>query len=62
MFLAEAPPVSNPLLKYQWPWYIITFEIAACLGFLGLYLLSNYLKTVIKPIYHLFLNIQKSKS
>jgi hypothetical integral membrane protein (TIGR02206 family) len=62
MFLAEAPPVSNPLLKYQWPWYIITFEIAACLGFLGLYLLSNYLKTVIKPIYHIFLNIQKSRS
>ena len=61
MFLAEAPPVSNPLLNYPWPWYIITFEITACLGFLGLYILTNYLTSLMRPIYLRLLNVQKNK-
>jgi hypothetical integral membrane protein (TIGR02206 family) len=62
MFLAEAPPVSNPLLNFPWPWYIITYEISALVGFWGLFVLYNYVTRIMKPIYIKLLNVQKSKT
>ncbi len=51
MFLSEAPMVPNPLLKFPWPWYIITFELFALFSFWVLFILFKYGTRSIKPIY-----------
>jgi len=42
MFLSSAPEVENVFLKYPWPWYIISFEVLACLNFWLLYVAFKY--------------------
>jgi uncharacterized membrane protein YwaF len=37
MFLCERPLVDNPLIIGKWPWYIISFEVAAIVHFLLIY-------------------------
>ncbi|MCX8479138.1 MAG: TIGR02206 family membrane protein [Chitinophagales bacterium] len=37
MFLCERPLVDNPLVIGKWPWYIISFEVAAIVHFLLIY-------------------------
>ena len=51
MFLSEAPVVPNPLLKYPWPWYIITFEVFALFSFWVLFILFKHGSRAMKPIY-----------
>jgi hypothetical integral membrane protein (TIGR02206 family) len=42
MFLSASPEVENVFLKYPWPWYIISFEVLACLNFWLLYVAFKY--------------------
>ena len=43
MYLIDKPPVSNPLLMGEWPWYILNLEIIIIL-YMGLLYTPFFLK------------------
>ena len=43
MFLIKRPPVNNPLLMGEWPWYILNLEIIIIL-YMGLLYIPFFLK------------------
>ena len=38
MYLIDKPPVNNPLLMGEWPWYILNLEIIIILDMGSLYI------------------------
>ena len=53
MYLSVKPIVNNPFLMGEWPWYIISIELASLLHFFIVYLPFVYLyhsKKVNKPV------------
>ena len=46
MYLQSKPPVNNPLLVGEWPWYILGFEIIAFIFFTILFITMKICKKV----------------
>ncbi len=46
LYLRSKPPVSNPLLLGEWPWYILGFEVIALIFFIILFIIMKICKKV----------------